>query len=405
MKNTIKALKFPTVFLLVISSFIACDKDFSVIESDVLGKENANFGTENLNLPIVAYNKKLHSLQINNLGSNLLGFFDDDEFGQTTASIITQLSPATFSPDFGNNPVIDSVILSIPYISKITGIEDGNNTYSIQDSLYGDASKPIKLTIYRNNYFLRSFNPNSNNRPQNYFSKANSGVNTTDNFALTDNSIINFDDHKGDIIKETEFIPSNDAIKTTVVDGDNTVTTRSVPAFRTHLDEAFWTSAIIDQEGQSVLSNASNFNDYFRGLYFKAEAVNGEGNMILLNLASTDANITIHYSKGADDARTQSTYILRFSGNRLNTFINNYIPLADGDADLGDETLYLKGAEGSMTVVGLFGKDDAGLEDFINDFRMSDGNGGYLKDNTTGNFVLKRLINEAQLVVFMKMNH
>ena len=39
MKKTFKALKFSTVFLLLLASFIACDKDFSVLESDVLGVE------------------------------------------------------------------------------------------------------------------------------------------------------------------------------------------------------------------------------------------------------------------------------------------------------------------------------------------------------------------------------
>ena len=29
---------------------------------------------------------------------------------------------------------------------------------------------------------------------------------------------------------------------------------------------------IIDKEGDAVLSNANNFNNYFRGLYFKAGA-------------------------------------------------------------------------------------------------------------------------------------
>lgn len=406
MKNTIKALKISIIFLLVFSSFVACDKDFSVIESDVLGKENANFQTNNIDIPISAYNKKLNALQINkkagDLDPQLLGFFDDPEFGKTTASIITQVTPTAYSPDFGVNPVIDSVIISIPYFSRATGFDtEGHATYSIEDSLYGNAQAEIKLTIYHNNYFLRSFNPNSTTSPQNYFSNANSGINTTDNFALTENSTINFDDHKGAVIKDMTFTPSADAIKTAVGDGEDAVTTRSVPAFRTHLDNAFWKSTIIDHEGQPELSNASNFQDYFRGLYFKAEPKDGDGNMTFLNFASADAKITIHYSKGADDARTPSEYTFNFRGNRLNTFINDYsIPLADGDSDLGDETLYLKGAEGSMAIVDLFDNDPDALEDFLNDFRKTDDNGEFIKDNTTGTFVLKKLINEAQLVVY-----
>ncbi|WP_303316356.1 DUF4270 domain-containing protein [Flavivirga abyssicola] len=416
MKKTIKALKFSIVFLLITLSFIACDKEFSVIESDVLGKGNANFLTDSMDVPVSAYNKKLNALQINNLSSNLLGFFDDPEFGQTIASIVTQVTPTSFNPAFGVDPVIDSVVLSIPYFSKIIGTNTDGNIYSIKDSLYGDSE--IKLSIYHNNYFLRSFNPTSPNSPQNYFSNggSNNGVGPTDNSAFTENNTINFDDHKGILLQDFTFKPSAEAIKTSVGEGADKVTSRGVPALRTFLDDTedtknFWKTTFIDIEGRPELSNASNFNDYFRGLYLKAEAIGGQGNMILLDINSTDANITIHYSKGEENSRTQDAYTLNFrGGNKLNTFINNYTTtFADGDPNLGDETLYLKGAEGSMAVVDLFGNEDAdgdntpdALEDFIDDFRISDPDdeSGYLKDNTTGNFVLKKLINEAQLIIY-----
>ncbi|TGV02305.1 DUF4270 domain-containing protein [Flavivirga rizhaonensis] len=417
MKKTIKALKFPIVFLLIALSFIACDKEFSVIESGVLGKGNANFLTDSMEVPITAYNKKLNTLQINNLSSNLLGFFDDPEFGQTTASIVTQVTPTSFNPTFGVDPVIDSVVLSIPYFSKIIGSNTDGNTYSIKDSLYGDADAGIKLSIYHNNYFLRSFNPNSTNSPQNYFSNGgNNGVGPTDNSAFTENNTINFDDHKGILLQNITFKPSAEAIKTSIGEGSDKVTVLSVPALRTFLDDTedtknFWKTTFIDIEGRPELSNPSNFYDYFRGLYLKAEAIGGKGNMILLDINSTNANITIHYSKGEENSRTQDVYTLNFrGGNKVNTFINNYTTtFTDGNPNLGDETLYLKGAEGSMAVVDLFGNEDVdddkipdALEDFIDEFRIPDPDdeSGYLKDNTTGNFVLKKLINEAQLIIY-----
>lgn len=407
MKHIYKALKFSSIFAFVILSFIACDKDFNIIESDVLGKDNANFDTNNLNLQILAYNKKLDSLQINGLGANLLGVFNDPAYGQTTASIITQVTPATFDPDFGDNPVIDSVILKIPYFSR--KITDTTYVMNEQDSLYG--SSDIKLTIYQNNYFLRDFNPDPLvNDPQGYYSKADGAINTTDNFAITDDAIINFDDHKGAILKDTTYTPSNNPIKTKVGDGDTASTTISDPAFRIKLDNSFWTTTIIDKEGSTELSNANNFKDYFRGLYFKAEAIGTDGNMILLNLASTDANITIYYSKDStvEGETTQSTYTLNFTGNRLNTFINNYnlVTLTNGDKTLGDEKLYLKGAEGSMAIVDLFsgmvdcnGTPETALECFKKTYRKLDENGNYLP-KVNGSYPLKKLINEAHLVIY-----
>tara|TARA_R110002049_G_scaffold2195_3_gene15845 strand:+ start:796 stop:2493 length:1698 start_codon:yes stop_codon:yes gene_type:complete len=410
MKKTIKALKLPSIFLLIMVSFIACDKDFSIIESDVLGKENSNFETKDTILNIVAYNKKLNSLQINGLASNLLGVFNDPAFGQTTASIITQIAPTSFNPDFGDNPVIDSVVLRIPYFSRITGTENAITTYTIQDSLYGNydpntSIKPFKLSIYQNNYFLRDFDPNSTlNEAQNYYSKADGTINNTDNFALNGTSIINFDNNKGPLVKDVDTItPSPSAIRLDrTVDG-NVTSEIIAPALRLKLDTLFWKTAIIDKESDAVLSNPNNFKNYFRGLYLKAEALDNGGSMVLLNITSQDANITIYYSKDATVAgeRTQSTYTFNFTGNRLNTFINNYdlVTLQDGDENLGDEKLYLKGAEGSMAVVDLF-EDQSALDDFINEYRIPDGNGDFLKQAITGDYVLKKLVNEAQLIVY-----
>jgi hypothetical protein len=409
MKKTIKALKFPVVFLFIFSSFIACDKDFSVVESDVLGDKNLNFGTDVDSLQIAAYNKKLEAIQINGLSSNLLGVYNDLAYGQTIASIITQVTPTTFSPDFGENTVIDSVILTIPYFSRTTGTEDGNTTYTILDSLYGkkpeESIKPFKLTIYQNNYFLRNFDPSGSlDQRQKYYSKADRSINATDNFALNGTSVINFDEHKGaTVYSKLSFTPNSDPVKTTTDKGtDDAVTTRSAPALRDTLNIDFWETAILGKRDGVELSSASEFNNYFRGLYFKAEAVDADGSMVLLNLASTNANITIYYSKDStvEGERTQATYVLNFTGNILNTFINDYssVPLQDGDETLGDETLYLKGAEGSMAVVDLFSGDNA-LEDFLNTYRIPLGNNEYKKDSN-GNYILKRIINDAQLLVY-----
>ena len=112
------------------------------------------------------------------------------------------------------------------------------------------------------------------------------------------------------------------------------------------------------------------------------------------------------------------TYVLNFSGNRLNTFINDYnlVTLTNGDKSLGDEKLYLKGAEGSMAVVNLFGgdmvecKDENGvitmrtsLDCFKRTYRQLDENGDYLPA-VDGNFPLKKLINEAHLVIYEDEN-
>ena len=409
MKKVFKALKFTGFLVSVSLVIIACDQDFNSIDSDVIGIKS--FNTNRSQVSIVSYNKKLDSLRINNLSANLLGVFSDPSFGQTTASIITQITPTSYNPSFGNNPAIDSVILTIPYFSKTTGETDadGNSLYSISDSLYG--SSPIKLSIYKNNYFLRDFNPTAGLEvSQNYYSHASET--STDNFAITQTGQINFDDHKGELIYENdEFLPNSDAIvlKTVATDGTES-TERIAPALRDTLTRSYWKSAIIDKQDDNVLSNANNFYDYFRGLYFKAEAIDGDGNMILFNIAGSGSNITIYYSydSTSDTAdRLQSTYVLNFTGKKVNTFINNYNmdALTNGDPINGDEKLYLKGTEGSMTVVDIFsgnvdynGETMSALDAFKKTYRAEDDNGDYIIKN--GNYVLKKLINEVQLIVY-----
>ena len=408
MKKIIKALKIPTIVLLFITSFIACDKDFYVLgDNDVIGEDNANFNTNSRDLSIVSYNKKLDSIQINNLPSNLLGFFNDPEYGPTTASIITQIVPGSIK-DFGENPAIDSVILSIPYYSRAVNIDnEGNTEYSINDSLYGNPVDDIKLSIYENKYFLRDFNPDNLEESQNYYAYVSSG-DATSNYALTNNNVINFDNFKDVLIKDTIFTPSSKAIitLTTPDDGGEPIITRSVPALRIKLDNAFWESTILSKNGLPELSNTNNFKDYFRGLYFKAEPVDGKGNMVLLDFTSSDALITIHFSRDNTNnagERMSDTYEFNFNGNRLNTFINEHtIAVSNGDREFGDETLYLKGGIGSMAVIDLFPTAEA-LNDFLEEFRIPEGD-DYLKDDITGDYILRKLINEAHLLIYEEDN-
>ena len=404
MKKTFKALKFSAVFLFALTGFVACDKEFAELDSAVLGKDNANFNTDLYEVPIVSYNKKIESVQINNLSSYLLGAFNDPAYGQTSASIVTQVTPSTYDPSFGDNVVINSVVLTIPYYSRINNYDDeGNAEYTIQDSLYGDYSgsvKPFKLSIYKNEYFLRDTDLDGTTA-QKYYSYSNGSM---DNMAYNGSSIINFDALNNTLIFQDENVtPSADAIVTITDEGtDDEVTTRSVPAYIATLDPDFWKDLIIEKEGQTELSNANNFKNYFRGLFFKAEAVDNDGSMVLLNIASTEANITINYSYDSttvEDETIEGTYTLNFTGNKLNTFINNItdVTLADGDKTNGDETLYLKGAANSMAVVNLFESDEA-KKDFFDEFRIPEGD-TYKKDED-GKYVLNHLVNDAQLVLY-----
>jgi len=436
MKKIFKTLKLShLLFLSIVSLFIACDIDFKSIESDVLGEDNFNLrGNVNSDYTVVAYNQTIRGQRINGLTRNLLGFYNDPIYGQTTASIITQLFPSGFNPTFGTNAKIDSVKLTIPYLSTNLGFTDlGVPQYRLNFFYLEDNDtvniNPIKLTVYENRYFLRDFGLNSSDT-QNYFSLADGSINGTDNFAITQDNTINFDDQVGHKFFEGVVKPSNKPREEiTVIDSVTNNTSFFKPAIEvelaeTDVEKGFWKELVLDQEGLSTFSNNNNFQNHFRGIYIKSEAVNNLGSMFLLNLADEEARIIVYFSFDGEeeDVRESSLYTFGLRGTNINTFINNFntiIPQNPNTSD-GDEKLYLKGTEGALAVIELFNdgetqkincncrKDSQGNDIKVNvtefdcfkkTFRKTDDEGNVL-DPINGRYELKQLINEAHLSIY-----
>ncbi|WP_179004237.1 DUF4270 domain-containing protein [Winogradskyella forsetii] len=405
-------------FGLVILTFIACDKDFASLESDVINNDIAtNFDILSEQYAIIAYTKPLEpAVQTNGLiGLSTLGIYDD-AYGRTKSSFVTQLSASSYDPDFGNGTVIDSVVLRLPYFSRATGFDDDGNTIYEIDSILpkGETYDNIKLRIFENNYFLRDFDPNADfNESQVYFSDKTAAGSGGFSGALEGEELIfvnspqtsypnNSSDNSINISNNVFLLEADD-------DDDAStpavITERQAPGIRIKLDPTFWQNKIIDKEGDAVLSNQNNFVNYFKGLYFEAEPVDGDGSFLILNTNSTNANVTIYYSTTETNGDTGTgTYVLRFGPNKINFFDNDgfTLPIESGDPATGDSRIYLKGGEGAVAGIKLFnGEDlddapeDNSFETFKNYFVVTD----------EGKFVRsKRLVNEANLVFYVDRN-
>ena len=341
----------------------SCETDFTSLDSDVINSNNAiNFETNSIEYPIVTHSKIVDPVQSNNLPSFLLGYNNHAIYGESTSSFVGQMVPDQYSPDFGDNVVLDSVILTIPYFSR--GIETSDEddiTYEL-DSVYGDS--PIKLSIYRNNFFLRSFDPYGEfDDSQKYYS----------NGSLSDLESISQGQLEGELLFEiNDFVASANQINLTELDTLDVpfVSQKIAPALRFRLDtpnDNYWQNLIFENEDDPVLLSENNFKEFFRGLYIKVEGINSEGSMMLLNLASTNTNLTIHYTSDTpitdetdtsneDDITSyQNDYVINFSGVLLNIFDNNFsVDVSNSDEVNGDENIYLKGGEGYIGVIDLF---------------------------------------------------
>ena len=105
--------------LLVIIIFTSCEKDFVSFNSEVINSNNAiNFTTNSVEYEITTRSKMLSPVQTNNLPSFLLGSYNHPQFGRSNSSFVGQMVPSEYNHDFGDNVVLDSVVLTIPYYSR-----------------------------------------------------------------------------------------------------------------------------------------------------------------------------------------------------------------------------------------------------------------------------------------------
>ena len=407
-----KNIKLLSIFFIIF--IYSCDKEFTSIDSDVISAENAiNFNTSSIDYPIVASNLRLNPVKSNNLPSFMLGYNNNPFYGESKASFLGQIVPAEFSPSFGENVVLDSVVLTIPYYSRgVDTDDDGNISYEI-DSVYGNTA--TKLYVYKSNFYLRDFNPSGDfSDSQNYYS----------NGALSNSETINQSEIEAELLYESgilgdgsdDFIPSSERIDLTLLDslGESYVASSIAPAVRLKLNnpnDNFWQSLFFENEGNPELINPNTFKEFFRGLYIKADGVNSEGSMMLLNFASSNTKLTIHYtSETSTDSDTdsggtstetitsQNEYVLNFTDNLVNIYENNFqVDVSNSNTVEGDERIYLKGGEGYMSTVDLFSgdiEDDNGV--MVNAFDHFK-NSFYDEENEIAN----KIINEAYIEFFV----
>jgi hypothetical protein len=305
-----------------------------------------------------------------------LGILDDPAFGTTAANFATQLSLESPNPTIGKNPEIESVILTIPYFKRLISTDtDGNNVYEL-DSIYGPSDAKIKLSVYESGYFMRDLDPDGGfQKAQKYFTNQNADFDGAKvGTRLNDNSDASQND--------SFFFSAAEYRETTTTDGKDVVN-RTVPGMRLSLNSSFFKTKIIDGAASGKLSSNDIFKEYFRGLYFKVEK-SGSSPSALAQLYFKDGKITIKYKEDTsdtDNTRVEKSIVLKLTGNTVslleqsntNTAYANATNSANVNTTLGDERLYLKGGEGSMSILELFGPDtdNNGVADELETIRNS----------------------------------
>src|SRR5690606_15983304 len=329
-------LRYFSAAAFMVLAFTSCDDDFNSIGGEIVGGQLD--ALPRYEAGVVAYNKRIEAVQTNNLPAHLLGVYKEPVFGLQTASVLTQLTLSAASPNFGEEPTIDSVVLTLPYFTeRLENNAAGDAVYRL-DSVYGNS--PFKLSVSRSGYYLNDFDPDANfETRQRYYS---------DQEEIIENNLVG-----SPIFVMESFRPSNRAVSYRQRNEAGVFDTVQVsPRMRVQLPVAFFQENIINKAGSTELSSNNNFKNYLRGLYFKAEAIDQDGSMLLVDLSNSNAGIMIYYTntveQDGEETEEQNTFNLTFGANTVNIFSQEFPAnisqeIAASNDSPGAANLFLKG--------------------------------------------------------------
>jgi len=374
--------------LVLLFGVVSCEKDFEDIAIDLIENKSFSVGVDTIN--IVAYNNNIFSSRVDNNDVrnkplSLLGVYQDKDFGYIKSAWISQLSLPIAGVNFGDNAIIDEVIVDLPYFSTrdgnqdaidpITGEvinDDDGNPIQVPnftlDSIYGNKEQAYNLSVYELGTFLNTLDPQNPAKSMEYYSDKD--------YDIKDQLFSNdFLKNRNDTVfyVERRYL---DGDPSTVDDIDTIKAEDLSPSIKLILDSDFFKNRFVDHQDSSDFENNSNFSHYFRGLYIDANGSDGS----IMNLSAAKANMTIYYTndiikdEGADEdlndngikgekdvaVRTKQSMMFRFSGVRTGKYVRDYnVPeireaLDNPNLTLGEKKLYIHGAAGSETIINIF---------------------------------------------------
>lgn len=269
-KSNIQTVRNTNIFrTFIILSLVAllwsCKKEPDLLgldlvpESDLLNHDFID------TITIQAYTVREDSVRTDELTTNLLGSIADPIFGTTTASIYTQFRLPSTHIDFGTNPVVDSLILTLPY-----------------KGIYGDSMAVQNIKVYELSDTL--------SKDTSYYQFNTVNVNN-------------------EVIGQATFIPN-----TWKFDSVNGV--KIYPHMRIALTQAF-ANKILSADSLTLSAN-DKFLRVFKGLYLTSEKATspGTGSIMYLDLNNSQSLISMYYHNSTDTTKLQfvmNSYCARFN--------------------------------------------------------------------------------------------
>lgn len=210
-----------------------------------------------------------------------LGYMKDPVFGITTASLAMAVNlPSATAFTVGTNPVIDSVVLVLPYDTAAAGVSSSflTSTPYRRKEFYGDSTAIYNITVSQLTTSIKSYGgtyPSNQTYPS------------------------------GDVLGTfSAAIKPNTHVKVlSIITGAKDTMVNNPPQLRIKLNSALIQSKILGLDSLTLTTDYK-FNAAFKGLKVTATTTNANGGIMFLNFASANSNLEIYYKH--TDATTAS---------------------------------------------------------------------------------------------------
>ncbi len=386
--KVVKALKYAGLFSAIFFTIISCEKEIESIGVNLV--DNNNFNTNTLPTNVLTNTINVERVIANGLPQFLLGVYSDPEFGKLKASIVTQLSlPSVLDEyNYGDNYIIDSVIIDIPYQSTLDTVANGITDFSL-DEIIGDQDVKFQLSVYELKTFLNNLDPEDPSKLAKYYSDKEFSRGETPFYSG------DFKVNKTDTVAYIKrYMPDAE----TVYDIDTIKQADLSPSIKIPLDESIIQELFVNNVNDIDFSSTDGFQHDFRGLYIEVDELEDEESH-LLSLDLTNAKMTIYYSndeeEGADVdlndndvngegiVRVKQQYVFPFG-----TIKSNVLERDNSNSKAsGLNRLYVQGAAGSIATIELVEIDEnlADLQD--NNWLITDANLIFYVDQTASSSI------------------
>lgn len=282
-------------------------------EADKLGEQFFIDGEAEANMKsydLIAYNITNNDTVRSDaarLDSATIGVFNDPIFGKQNASYATQVRLSTYDPDFGTNPIVDSVVMVVkPYYNANNVTTTTNDSYVYPD---GNVDAKVEIKKYPVKKFGNSTTTSMNVKVEEV---------TTFLDGPSDKQYSNKTLTLGSVLGQTTFDGNVKSVSITK-DSDASSLYSSDAGIRILLDKNFFQSKIVAMQDKPELQNTANFIRYIKGL--KISMTDNDGYLMTFFPNSVDLKMYYKYDKTDNGVTTTVHTVYPFALGAGNTHI------------------------------------------------------------------------------------